>query len=202
MIVLPILQDVGQVTTLCHLPRFLFLPQIFLPIIVDFVLATEVHFEQLLVLLFSGKLVLIDGSFCVSVQVGEIDEVISALLYVLLTEFDDGGLAILFDLIYVVLVQILLLTSGNITGAPDFLSLEKDALAPVECPQFLLEHRLSSQRLDLPCLLFLFAPVTELGAGLRFPEVLSIMSMILRRERRLVSRTTKNKTSNKQCGHP
>ena len=86
--------------------------------------------EHLLVLLCSDELVLIDGHFGVSVRVGEIEQVISTLLYVLLIKFDDHSLAIFVDLIDVVLVQILLLTSGNITGAPDFLSLEKDALAP------------------------------------------------------------------------
>ena len=69
---------------MCHLLRFLFLPQIFLPVIVDFVLEVEMQIEKLLVLLLSGELVLIGGSFGVSVQVGEIDEVISALLYELL----------------------------------------------------------------------------------------------------------------------
>ena len=73
MIVLHLLQDVGQVTTICHLLRFLFLPQMFLPVVVDFVLAAEVQIEQLLVLLCSGVLVFIDGRFGVSVRVGEVD---------------------------------------------------------------------------------------------------------------------------------
>ena len=85
----------------------------------------------MLVLLCLGKLVLIDGCFGVSVWVGEMDEVMSALLYVLFIEFNDCGLAIFVDLIDVVLVHILLLTSGNITSAPDLLSLKKDVLAPV-----------------------------------------------------------------------
>ena len=149
-----------------------------------------------------GEFVLIDGRFGVFVRVGEIDKVISALLYVLLIKFDDRSLAIFVDLIDVVLVQILLLTSGNITGAPDFLSLEKDVLAPVECLQSFLRIYLSAQRLNLPCLLFFFAPASELGAGLRFPEALSIMSVILRIKRVLVSRTTKNTTRNKGRGNP
>ena len=140
--------------------------------------------------------------FGVCVRVGEIDEMISALLYLLLIEFDDRGLAIFVDLIDVVLVQILLVTSGNITGAPYFLSLEKDVLAPMECLQSFLRIYFSAQRLNLPCLLFFFAPATELGAELRFPEDMRIMSVVLRREKRLVSRTTKNTTSNKRCEHP
>ena len=127
---------------------------------------------------------------------------ISALLYLLLIEFDYRGLAIFVDLIVVVLVQILLLTSGNITGAPDFLSLENDVLAPVECLQSFLRIYLSAQRLNLPCLLFFFAPADELGAVLLFTEALRIMSVILRRERRLFSRTNKNTTSNKRRGTP
>ena len=107
----------------------------------------EVKIEQLLFLLCLDELVLIDGRFGVSVRVGEIDEVISALLYILLIEFDDCGLAIFVDLIDLVLVQILLLTSGNITGAPDFLRLEKDALAPVECLQSLLKHIFVGQKI-------------------------------------------------------
>ena len=72
MIFLHLLQDVGQVTTLCHLLILLFLPQIFFPVIVDFVLPAKVQIEKLLVLLCSGELVLIDGHFGVSVRVGEL----------------------------------------------------------------------------------------------------------------------------------
>ena len=169
MIVLHCLKDVGQVTTLCHLQRFLLLPQIFLPVIVGFVLAAEVQIEKLLVLLCSGELVFIDGLFGVSVRVGEIDEVISALLYVLLIEFGDRGFAIFVDLIDVVLVQILLLTSGNITGAPDFFSLEKDALAPVECLQSLLEHRFVDPKIEFTLLALLLRPSCQIGGGVALP---------------------------------
>ena len=140
---------------MCHLLIFLLLPQIFLPVIVGFVLEVEVQIEKLLILLCSGELVLIDGSFGVSVRVGEIDEVISALLYVLLIEFDDRGLAIFVDLIDVLLIQILLLTSGNITSALDFLSLDKDALAPVECLHSLLEHIFVGPRIEFTLLAIL-----------------------------------------------
>ena len=125
--------------------------------------------EQLLVLLCSGKLVLIDGRFGVSVRVGEIDEVISALLYVLLIEFNDCGLAIFIDLIYVVLVQILLLTSGNITGAPDFLSLEKDALALVECLQSILEHRFVGPKIYFTLLALLLCLSCRIGGRIALP---------------------------------
>ena len=169
MIVLYLLQDVGQVTTLCPLLRFLLLPQIFLPIIVDFVLADEVQIEQLLVLLFSGELLLIDGRFGVSVHIGEIDKVISALLYVLLTKFDDRGLAIFVDMIDMVLVQIFLLTSWNITGSPDFLSLEKDALAPVDCHQSLLEHRFVGPKIEFTLLALLLCPSCRIGDRIALP---------------------------------
>ena len=125
--------------------------------------------EQLLVLLCSGKLLLIDGRFGVSVRVGEIDEVISALLYVLLTEFDDRGLAIFVDLIDVVLVQILLLTSGNITGAPYLLRLEKDALASVEYIQSLLEHRFVGPNIEFNLLAILLRPRFRIGGGIALP---------------------------------
>ena len=80
---------------------------------------------------------------------------ISALLYVHLIELDDRGLAIFVDLIDVVLVQILLLTSGNITGAPDFLSLEKDVLYPVEYLQSLLETRFVGPKIEFTLLALL-----------------------------------------------
>ena len=114
--------------------------------------------QQLLVLLCYGKLVLIDGRFGVSIWVGEIDKVIFTLLYVLLIEFDDRGLAIFVDLIYVVLVKILLLTSRNITGNLDFLSLEKDALPPVECLRSLLEHRFFIPKIEFTLLALLLHP--------------------------------------------
>ena len=202
MTVLHLLQDVRQVTTLCHLLRFLFLPKILLPVIVDFVLAAKVQIEQLLVLLCSGELVLIDGRFGVSVRVGKIDEVISALLYVLLIEFDDCGLAIFFDLIDAVLVQILLLTSGEFPAPQISSPLRRMCCPPWSVSSPFLSIDLSAQILNLPCLLFFFAPAVKLGAGLRFPEALSIISVILRRERRLVLRTSKNTTSNKCRGHP
>ena len=125
--------------------------------------------EQLLVLLCLGELVLIDGRFCVSVWVGEIDEGISALLYVLLIEFDDRGLAIFIDLIDVVLVQILLLTSGNITCAPDFFSIEKDALAPVEGFQSLIEHIFVGPRIEFNLLVLLLCPSLQIGGGIALP---------------------------------
>ena len=123
----------------------------------------------MIVLLCSGELVLIDGLFGVSVRIGEIDEVISALLYVLLIKFDDRGLAIFVDLIDVVLVQILLLTRGNITGAPYFLSLEKDALSPMEFLQSLLEHRFVVPKIEFTLLALLLQPSCRIGVGIVFP---------------------------------
>ena len=119
--------------------------------------------EKLLILLCSGKLVLIGGHFGVSLRVGEIDEVISALLYVLLIEFDDCGLEIFVDLIDVVLLQILLLTSSNITGASYFPRLEKDALAPVECLQYLLEHIFVSPKIEFTPLALLLCSSCGIG---------------------------------------
>ena len=94
---------------------------------------------------------------------------ISVLLYVLLIEFDDHGLAIFVDLIDVVLVQILLLNSGNITGAPYFLSLEKDALAPVECLESLLEHRFVVPNIEFTLLALLLNSICQIGGGIALP---------------------------------
>ena len=94
---------------------------------------------------------------------------ISALLYVLLIDFDDRSLAIFVDLIDVFLVQILLLTSGNITAAPDLLSLEKDALAPVECLQSLLEHRFVGPKIEFTMLALLPRPSCPIGGGIALP---------------------------------
>ena len=94
---------------------------------------------------------------------------ISALLYVLLIEFDDRGLAIFVDLIDVVLVQILLMTSRNITGAHDLLSLKKDALDPVECLQSLLEHIFVVPKIEFTLLALLLRPSCRIGGGIELP---------------------------------
>ena len=94
---------------------------------------------------------------------------ISDLLYLLLIKFDDHGIAIFVDLIDVVLVQILLLTSGNITGAPYFLSLEKDALSPVECLWSLLEHIFVGPNIQFTLLALLLRPSCQIGGGIAFP---------------------------------
>ena len=94
---------------------------------------------------------------------------ISALLYVLLIEFDDLSLAIFVDLIDVLLVQILLLNSRKITGASDFLSLEKDALPPVECLQSLFEHIFVVPKIKFTLLAFIICPSCRIGGGIALP---------------------------------
>ena len=72
-------------------------------------------------------------------------------------------------MIDVVLVHILLLTSGNITGAPDFLSFEEDVLAPVECLQSLLEHIFVRPKIEFTLLALLLSPSYRIGGRIALP---------------------------------
>ena len=94
---------------------------------------------------------------------------ISALLYILLIEFDDRGLAIFVDLLNMVPVQIILLTSRNITGSPYLISLEKDALAPLECIQSLLENIFVGPKIEFTLLALLVHPSFRIGGGIALP---------------------------------